>query len=414
MKTEKTLLYAVCICFILNLYSDPTVRLLGSAGKYAFISLFFLTVIWRYVRDELPGGVIHHDWWLFGLLGMLVLLFGISAFFSQNRIDVAKNLLSFLILLAFLYLITRHFLALKGKDAIFEISEIFLGAIVFSFVLGAVLVLLLDLDMMEVDFTGGRYRRGFGFFLGDRMAFGFLSNLGLFLSIFLYRRGTRHRRKKFCYLSLAALFFLCALLSNTRTAYLFLFMLFLFLVKYDVFDRITWPPRYTLILFTFLAVVSISIYFFNSYSDRITDRDVLNQFSTGRLIIWYLALQLLAGGNPLFGLGFKVTGSLIRDNFLDMSPYFAQVSDLSLHSSYIEILSSAGVFGLLTFIILAGVVFFKLKDVCFRAFTISLLAIATVASFLVIPNIPISAFFWILLFYTGLKPQGGCIDAASS
>jgi O-antigen ligase len=414
MKTEKILIYTVIIFFILNLYGDPTIRLLGSVGKYVFVGLFFFTFLWRYLRDELPRGMLKHDRAIFRLLGVLVLFFATSVFISSNEVKAASNMFSFIILLSFLYLLTRHYIIQEEEGAIIKIAEVIVQSIVFSFVLGMVLVLFLDLDMMEVDFTGGRYRRGFGFFLGDRMSFGFLSNLGLFLSIFLHNHFRQYKRRKICYFSLACLFFLCALLSNTRTAFLFIALMFLILMKFQVFDRITWPPRYSIILVSLLVITVLAILLIPAYADQITDRDLINQFSTGRLIIWYLALQLLFEGNPLFGLGFKVTGSVIVDSFIDMSPYFAEVGELSLHSSYIEILSSGGFFGLLTFIVLAGTLYFKIKDPFLKAFTISFLAISMVASLVVIPNIPISSFFWIVLFYTGITPQEGFNGGSTS
>ncbi|HOA82049.1 MAG TPA: O-antigen ligase family protein, partial [Defluviitaleaceae bacterium] len=230
-------------------------------------------------------------------------------------------------------------------------------------------------------------RVGLRLFFNSYIAFGIFSVVGFIINFILIKlRG-------FDYKYLIGLIFYAVLtyLSNSRNAQLIcLIILVLSYIKpiYSVLLKFRYP-----LIFTILVLLAYNFYSIKSYLTS----DLVVFFTSGRSNIWNYLFEDLIKHNFLFGKGIFGRNHLILENNIDHNYYLQRVDFLYFHNSYLEILSAAGLIGLVFFM------FFVKENIdkglkFMRPIVLSIFIGSFFEGFLIQPMLLISMLFWMIIF----------------
>jgi len=251
-----------------------------------------------------------------------------------------------------------------------KISENFL---LFPIISGTLVSIYGIIQFLGFDFLFSAFNTKFF----DGRVFSFLGNpayLGQFLTLilipvlyFIFKHHTERKLKKMSvFLVLFLLIFSVIVLTQTRTAMVGIFFVFLFLAVKNLKRIYLFCVKNKIILLLFALIISISALGVRSFSDRFSFSDLATRSLNSRVEIWKGTIELILD-RPFLGYGLE--------NFQVYFPEVASKTFLTLeenininadriHNESLEVLFSLGVFGLILYFLLfifLSIGFFKEK-----------------------------------------------------
>jgi tetratricopeptide (TPR) repeat protein len=385
-SSSKIILYF--LLFLIPIFFLPfTQNILDYQKQFLLIFLISLSLICQIIKFLIEGKISFNFHPLHFLIFLIILIFGLSTLFSKSK---AESFFGFPLMisqsfLTLLFLATLYFLIVT----IFEKKEIFYLLIFFSIsILLATLFSTLQLFgkfIFPFDFS-----KQISFnTIGSQNSLAIL--LVCLLPLFLILFSISKRLIKFFLSILIFLFLFFILLLNFKISYLILLIssvIFLgFLTtKKEVFS----PPL--LIFSLFFLAISIVFLLFNL---RIFPIQIPLEISLGQRLSFDIALKSLKE-SPIFGSGpstflyqfLKHKGTSLNNTA------FWNVRFLNSASKFLDILSTTGIFGTISFLVLIFFLIYFGFSKIFKGNLEKFDLLLLLAIFLSILNFSISSFLY--------------------
>lgn len=366
---------------------NNAVTIIGSVGKLVFCSFFIFTVLLLTRRPK-------YNLRLFQKLNY-ILIFALIVFFSFLFFIAesdSKNLLANIaipIYLYFFYLLSKLFIRINTGENFLLLSKIeffkvFRFTLFFHICLWFPIALIIGLNMFEVD-------GGFGGFFQDEIHFGLYMVTG-FLVCFYLRYNQFKSDKSLSNLVQMLIFLLGAMFASRNALLIILTAVTFFFVISRVKNKfymiaIILLPSLLLNVDTLLAGFSV---------------EKINELSSGRFVIWQLAVTEIFDGGYLIGKGlFNLNGVVLNKNTDVGIYYFDDLETLSFHSSYVELFAGGGLVALILFFRLIFKIWKRFSNIE-KGIVIGILIGAIFESFLMQPFMLIPCLFYFILIINSL------------
>lgn len=380
---------------ILNLSSFSEVQKIGQWGKFLYIFFFFAVEIFR------EGGLLLRQMSLRSPFRLLMAGFLVSllpgSLLSESRTFALLNLLPFYVQILFiLYMVQKLLNHSQDRDeGKLLIANLLFYSTLLHIGIGLSVVLLAKLPLWEVEWFGDHYRIGFGGNMGDRNQFGLLAAAGFGLGMWILSLRNLRDRFRFLLWIQCGFYLFLTVLSGTRGPVLFVVIIIGAAAYFRCKERFA-KTSHLLIL---LMLPTLLVMTFSGWLLLTSDRlsyEFLNVIFSGRVFIWAISWVRFLEGNILFGQGFRVIGESLLELYRPESEYFQSIDRLSLHSSYVEFLTSGGFLAFSIFLALA-VFLVRESRGQERCFLLAMFLLAGIESLLILPNTPISFLFFVVV-----------------
>ena len=385
MTKLNNIIFTLFITFsIFNLYTFDLIQTLGKFGKTIIVPYIIFYYFYKLTNHK----ILKIDYSII-LFSSFLLIGSINYIFYTGKYEGLIYSLIFISYLIYFYILIHQFKESYGEDffeiLIKKLKNIFL----FNIILGFAIAIVINQQL----WVPNKNELDFGGFLGVSLLFGWLS-LSFFFTVYLQK----DKNIIDYLLIISSIIFI--FLSGGRGAQLALISFFTFSFYFKLkYIYLHYYLHFIVKLLLFI-IISIIIYYtviYFSFSQ-------INKITTGRLFIWDISIKNIFYNNIFyFGYGINTYSEYLLEKYLKISYYFQDLKqsdgNLSLHSSYLTILSAGGIVSLLAFFNVIYKVIIKNKDYLFLALISSLLIGGIVEQFIMSPNIPISTLFWIVIIY---------------
>jgi len=384
MTKLNNIIFIFFITFsILNLYSHDLIQSIGKYGKtiiIPFIIYYFFYNIYNYKIIIKFNNIIY-------ILFLFFIIGSINYIFYNNDYDGLIYVLIFISYIIYFYFFIYQ-LKISYPDNYFDILfNILKKTYIANFLFGFLFGFLTDISFWVVN----KDTLAFGGFLGTSLLFGWLS-LSFYFSVFF----SKNKNTIDYLLLIISIIFVYISAARGAELTLLLFILFTIYLKltFYYFNQYFTIVLKVMIIFVFTIIIYYLFYQISSYE--------LNKLLTGRLFIWNITINNIFYNDIIyFGYGLNGYQEYLLDKYINTVYYFQDLKqsngNLSLHSSYLTILTTGGLLSLITFFYIIYKVLYNTKDYLIIALLLSILIGGIIEQFIMSPNIPISILFWIII-----------------
>lgn len=380
-RSHITILFLFVTFLVMNpiSFQGDTIALVGKYGKLvtAIIGIFVLQKSFQQIKYF----VFKNIW--------LMLFWSLCIFFVLLRtiefgidLELIQNNILFIVFIYFLYVLSVSFTIRHRSPNYFFFKYLALSLnINFFFWLTIALIFGFNL-WSEGD------RTGLNLFYNSYISLGIFSCTGAIANFAIMKYKTIKTGK--IYYIMFILYLVLVILANSRNAQLILGVFLLFSL---------WPYLgKTVLKYIYLLVIVLSMVLVFYFSGEMLLNENLTDFTTGRSSIWFYIYEYYVQHSILIGEGiFGLNETILIANSSDSNYYFSSIDTLYFHSSYIEAMTAAGIFGLVFFILFIVKALRERRKNYIVFIIISILAGALFESYLVQPTILISFLFWYLI-----------------
>jgi len=326
------------------------------------------------------------------LLIFFILIIGYSFLFyydnNKTFFDTMFRSIMFALYLIFIYYLVQSIYSFhKFEDhnncldeTITDIVNIFQKTLLPNIIVWTLVALVIGRNLYDIDITG--MRSGFAGFTGDRQTFGLLMATLYLSTLLLYIR-----KKQKIHILILVISFLVIIYTDSRTSEIAVLIPTLYIY---VKKKIKNLELYI------LPIILFSIYYM--LNDITFD---INEYSSGRILVWSLFLNEAENNNIFYGYGLFNFNNIILQKYIYMSYYFRRIDFLYFHSSYIEIFAAGGLLAVLFYLLFVVKTYF-IANIPIKGIIIGVAVASAFESFIVSPIFPISLLFWMLLILTNI------------
>lgn len=311
---------------------------------------------------------------IYAVLGFMALNF--ISFFSSDVVSESHAVFSKLLMLFSLFIITTALI----YNNIIRLNQLLLAGILF----GLITISFPVFELIQKSLNGGHLLKDVNIIRGNSANKNLLSSI-LFLCLPFFFIGLQ-QGKKIKLLSLLGITSTLLILATIRTRAVLLacFIFLTLLICYEIKQRFAIKKRYFLIVGLvglFLLFSSYKFYFENKITLQHSSKDIAQRYITrlldsktleSRIHFWENSWQM-SKEHPLLGVGlgnwqihFPKYG---LNNFAEYKITNGESTLQRPHNDYIWILCETGIFGLLAYLMIFGVIFFQLYSLIRKAKT---------------------------------------------
>lgn len=385
MTRLNNIIFTLFVTFsIFNLYKYELIQNIGKFGKTIIVPYIIFYFFYKFINKKnlkIDNSLL--------LLFSFLIIGSINYLFTVGEYDGLLYSMIFISYLFYFCFLIYEFKESYGENffeiLIKKLKNIFL----FNILLGFLIAFLVNQPL----WVPNKDTLDFGGFLGGSLLFGWLS-LSFFFCLYI------QNNKNIIDYFLIIISIIFIFISGGRGAQLALISFFLFSLYFKL--KYVYLHYY---LYLILKIVLVIFILFLIYFTIINfSFEQINKMTTGRLFIWDISIKNIFYNDIFyFGYGINTYSEYLLNKYLKISYYFQNLKqsdgNLSLHSSYLTILSAGGIISLLAFFHVIYKALIKNKDYLFSSLIFALLVGAIVEQFIMSPNIPISILFWLTIIY---------------
>ncbi|WP_010520643.1 O-antigen ligase family protein [Aquimarina agarivorans] len=389
VKTHKILLSLFVTFLVMNAITYTIfIHLAGKYGKLlvAMVGIALLQKSINQLVDFLEANKYLLIFW-FLCVSFTVLWVFDNGF---NGAIIQNNTL-FVLFIYFFYLLSEAFKS-KSKRPYFSFFKTLANTLNYNLFFWTALAIVLPFKIWHTL----EDRTGLGLFYENYIQLGIFSCAGAIANFSVYRDKTAY---KFYYLSMAIIYAILAVLSNSRNPQLVLLVYALF----NLFPYIKRGVIKYMYVLVFLIVLGSVLFL----SVEVLNSSTVSSFTTGRSRIWYHIIDYYSTNSIFKGHGIFGLNDIILQTNIDGNYYFQRLEFLYFHSSYMEIFSASGILGLLFFFFFLGKSLYEKKNYYISIVIIGISIGGFFESFIIQPTVLISFLFWYLIISKPSKRKTG-------
>lgn len=385
MARLNNIIFALFVTFsIFNLYKFELIQNIGKFGKTIIVPYIIFYFFYKFINKKIykiDNSIL--------LLFIFLIIGSINYLFNDGRYDGLIYSMIFISYILYFYFFIYEFKESYGEIFFEILIKKFKNILLFNILLGFLIALLINQPL----WVPNKDTLDFGGFLGVSLLFGWLS-LSFFFCLYL------QNNKNILDYFLILISIVFVYISGGRGAQLALVSFFLFSFYFKL--KYLYLHYYLYIILKLILIIFISFLIYSIVIDFSFNQ--INKMTTGRLFIWDISIKNIFYNDIFyFGYGINTYAEYLLNKYLKISYYFQNLKqsngNLSLHSSYLTILSAGGIISLLAFFHIIYKALIKNKNYLFSSLVFSLLVGAIVEQFIMSPNIPISILFWLIIIY---------------
>ena len=346
MKKINTSSILLLFYFTFSSFSGYSLSIIQEVGKYGKIAILLVTIYFFSII------VINKGLKILSFLTketLIIYLFGSFVLGSIYGYIVSSNFIysfyTFYIVLSLLFVIIIS-INNNYNINIFHFFKIVESILIFQFIIGLLLIIVLNINLYDVSAGGlSNTQGGLSGFLEKRNTFGLMCAVGFFSSLYVYKIS---KSKKSLFLLVTYLILIY--LTKTRFVYIIILSFVSFSIYFLILEKI--KNGYIKIVIYIIKVAVTSFLLFSIYFFIINNQEIVYEFTTGRVLVWGLFIEEIQ--SDLLGLtighGSTYFSDLIIDKHGKYNYYISILDSLSLHSSYLKLLETGGIISLILFI----------------------------------------------------------------
>lgn len=379
-RSHITILFLFVTFLVMNpiTFNNNTFLLVGKYGKLftAIIGIFVL----QKSRLQIKYFTIENIYLMF-FWGICMLFLVVRTIELGIDFALIQNNVLFIVFIYFLYLLSMTF-RIRHRRPKFYFFKYLALVLNINFFFWLTIAFIFGFN----SWSEGP-RTGLELFYDSYIQLGIFSCTAAIANFALMRYKTYKNRK--IYFIMFVLYSVLVILSNSRNAQLVL-CIFLLLNLLPYIRKIA-------IKYIYFLVFGLLIVLFFYFSGEILLIESITYFTSGRSTIWFHVYEYYLQHSIFIGEGiFGLNDTILIAN-ADSNYYFADLTFLYFHSSYIEVITAGGIIGLVFFTIFIIKSLRERKKYYVVIIIISILIGGIFESYLLQPTILISFLFWYLI-----------------